>query len=182
MQRERDHAEEQRRQAVANLRKAREAVDRMLTQVAAQDLRNVPQMEKVGAKLLQDAVGFYQALSLQQSDDPELRFETGRAFRRLGNLKSWQGQPDQAEACLRQAVALQEQLCRELPRVPAYRQELASSQKSLGQLLGDLERHGQAEEALTQARDLLRNSSAKTRTSPTSRWTWPARTTAWATC
>jgi tetratricopeptide (TPR) repeat protein/predicted Ser/Thr protein kinase len=156
LQRERDHTEEQRRQAVVNLKKAREAVDRMLTRVADRDLRNVPQMEKVQGKLLQDAVEFYQALSRQKSDDPELRHETGRAFRRLGNLQSWQGQPARAEASFRRAVALQERLCRDWPRVPAYRHELANSQHNLGQVLRNQEQHAPAEEALTQALDVLR--------------------------
>jgi tetratricopeptide (TPR) repeat protein len=153
---ERDRAEEQRRQALVNLRKAREAVDRMLTRVAVRDLRNVPQMEKVQEKLLGDALEFYQALSRQENDDPEMRYETGRAFRRLGNLKAWQGQTEQAEACLRQAVALLDQLCRDCPRVKAYRGELASGQKHLGEVLCNLERNVAAEQALTLARDLLR--------------------------
>jgi serine/threonine protein kinase len=56
-----EETEEARKDADANLRKAREAVDQMLTRVADDKLAAVPQMESIRKALLEDALEFYLA-------------------------------------------------------------------------------------------------------------------------
>ena len=51
-----DTAKTQQERAEANLRKALEAVDQMLTQVADKDLENIPQMESVRRELFDRAL------------------------------------------------------------------------------------------------------------------------------
>jgi serine/threonine protein kinase len=67
---ERDQKEEARQRAVANLRKASEAVDRMLTRVAEERLLHVPQMEPLRRRLLQDALVLFEGLVENGNDDP----------------------------------------------------------------------------------------------------------------
>ena len=81
---ERDRAENKRLEAVANLRKARDAVDRMLTRVSEQRLKDIPQVEPIQRALLEDALEFYRDFAQQAHDDPEVLLETSRAYRRLG--------------------------------------------------------------------------------------------------
>ena len=81
---ERDRAENKRLEAVANLRKARDAVDRMLTRVSEQRLKDIPQVEPIQRALLEDALEFYRDFARQAHDDPEVLLETSRAYRRLG--------------------------------------------------------------------------------------------------
>ena len=81
---QRDLAEIRRREAVANLQKAREAVDRMLTRVSEQRLKNIPQVEPVQLALLEDALEFYRGFARDAHDDPEILFEASQAYRRLG--------------------------------------------------------------------------------------------------
>ena len=91
LQHERDRAEARRLEAVANLRKAREAVDRMLTRVSEERLKDIPQVEPVQRALLEDALEFYRDFARQARGDPEVLLETSLAFRRLGGSYGWLG-------------------------------------------------------------------------------------------
>jgi serine/threonine protein kinase len=89
LQRERDRAEARRREAVANLRKACDAVDRMLTRVSTERLKDIPQVEPVQRALLEDALEFYRDFARQAHDDPEVLFEASQAYGRLGRTYTW---------------------------------------------------------------------------------------------
>src|SRR5262249_20340062 len=65
-------------QADGNLKKAREAVDQLLTRVAG-DLANVPRAEKVRRALLQDALRFYEAFLRENLGEPALRYDVAQA-------------------------------------------------------------------------------------------------------
>src|SRR4051794_29627311 len=73
---QRQRAEAGERQARANLKKAREAVDQMLVRVAGR-LADVPHMEEVRRELLADSMKFYEGFLNEQGTDPEVRFESG---------------------------------------------------------------------------------------------------------
>jgi serine/threonine protein kinase len=160
LRRERNYSESQRRLAVANLRKAQEAVNRMLTQVGVERLRDVPQVEPVVRGLLEDALAFYGDLARQAGDDPEVRFEMGRAYRRLGENYSMYRRLDRAEECLRRSVAIHQRLAAEVPEVPPYRRELAATLNSLAALCSETDRGREANDALDRARDLLERLAA----------------------
>lgn len=125
-------AEAERQRALANLREARLAVDQLLTRVGFDRLDSVPYMETVRRELLQDALKFYQGFVAQQSDDAELRFETGKAWRRLGKIHEALGERAQEEQSYREALAIQKQLATEQPDDLMIRAELAACHNNLG--------------------------------------------------
>ena len=88
LQRERDRA-------VSNLRKAREAVDSMVTRVSEVRLKELPQVEPVQRALLEDAKEFYGDFVREAHDDPEVlrRGERApaRATRATASASSWGG-------------------------------------------------------------------------------------------
>ncbi len=134
LKRKRDRAEARRREAVANLAKAREAVDRMLTRVSEERLNNIPQVEPVRLALLEDALEFYRDFARQAHDDPAVLLGAGQAYGRLGRVYAWMGRAEQAEQCFREEFATQKQLSTAFPSVPSYRSELAQSEMDLAAL------------------------------------------------
>jgi serine/threonine protein kinase/tetratricopeptide (TPR) repeat protein len=137
----------QRQLAIANLLKARDAVDQMLTRVGNEDLRTIPQMEPVRQKLLQDALRFYEEFLAQQQDDPKIRLECARAFHRVGWINVELGNLTTAHRSLEQAIAMIEHLLVEQPRDPDSRAQLAESVSTLDQILV---REGRYDEAAKQ--------------------------------
>jgi tetratricopeptide (TPR) repeat protein/tRNA A-37 threonylcarbamoyl transferase component Bud32 len=142
---------QQRDYAVANFQKARDAME-VLTNVAQEQLGEMPQMETVRRDLLEKALEFYQDFARQASNDPEVRYETGRAYLRLGEIHRWLEEIVKAEQCFRDAVDLNEKLTAEHPAVPKYRQELGRGYISLSNVLSDSGSHPEeAEEYLQRA-------------------------------
>jgi tetratricopeptide (TPR) repeat protein len=103
---------------------AREAVDQMLSEVGQERLKEIPSMEPVRRELLEKALKFYQKFLQEQSTDPVVRQETGRAYLRVGNIQLLLGQVEEAHEAHRQAVALFAQLANDFPGNPEYREDL----------------------------------------------------------
>jgi eukaryotic-like serine/threonine-protein kinase len=153
--RERDRAEARRLEAVANLRKAREAVDRMLTRVSEVRLKELPQVEPVQRALLEDAREFYRDFVRQAQDDPEVLFDASQAYDRLSDHYLTLGWPDEAERCLDETLALQQKLAAAFPGVPVYRRALARSYRLLGRVRIMVDRKSEAVDALEKSLALL---------------------------
>ncbi|HUE73700.1 MAG TPA: protein kinase, partial [Pirellulaceae bacterium] len=132
---QRQIAEAQRQLAEANLQKAREAVDQMLTRVAEERLRDIPQMEPVRRALLEDALKFYQGFLRQSSTDPGMRRETAYAYHRVGFIQNHLGQPTEAKDTYQEAISLLQKLVAEFPSDVDYRTALADSYGELGGVL-----------------------------------------------
>jgi tetratricopeptide (TPR) repeat protein len=158
--RERDRAELRRREAVANLKKAREAVDRMLTRVSEERLKDIPQVEPVRRALLEDALEFYRGFARQAHGDPEVLLETSQAYGRLGRTYSAFGLTDDAEGCLREARAIQERLVAASPSVAIYRRELALSIAELAGVWGETGRTSESLDAFRQVLAMLEQLAA----------------------
>jgi serine/threonine protein kinase len=148
--RERDRAEERKREAETNLKSALGAVDQMLTRIGDVTLVNVPQMETVRRELLQDALRFYQKFLSQEANNAVIRSELAIAYRRMGTIQSLLGQRKEAEESFRQALTLGEQLLAESPDDPATVDKLADTHKDLGAFYFDTVRWSLAERALKQ--------------------------------
>ena len=73
-----------RREAEANFHHARQAVDEMYTQVAEKWLAHQPQMEPMQREFLKKALSFYRQFAERSSPVPAVRFETARAYSRVG--------------------------------------------------------------------------------------------------
>jgi tetratricopeptide (TPR) repeat protein len=151
VRREQARAEAQRRQVEANFQKARDAVDQMLAEVGHKWLANVPQMEPVRRKLLERALAFYEGFLEERGTDPALRWEAGRAYRRVGDIRDLLGEYERAEQAYAAALEVLGGLVAERPADPDYRQELARSHNGLGVLLQDTGRDRAAEGAWLRA-------------------------------
>ncbi|MFO0842801.1 MAG: tetratricopeptide repeat protein [Gemmataceae bacterium] len=143
-------ADAQRRRAVAHLRRAREAVERMLTRVGHDRLAPAPYTMKVREELLEDAVQLYQQMAQEEESDLEILYEVGRSLRRLGQLQGGRGQRQQAEQSYRRAVHVFEKLTALEPNQPAHRKELAASYNNLSTALDQI-KNADAEPLLRRA-------------------------------
>ncbi len=148
-------AENQRRKAVTNLRKAHDAVDQMLSQVGSLRLRNVPQVEKLRRELLEKALKFNQEFLAEDSDDPELRHEVVRAFGRVANVYNLLGQSAEAEKAYHDAIAHGERLTADFPKEATYRNRLAGAHGDLGVFYHAQKKYAEAKEALGRALPIL---------------------------
>ncbi len=129
-----DRERHQRRLAEERSQLTRRAVDDMYSQVAEEWLANEPHKDLVQRAFLRKALRIYQQLAREDSDDPAVRRETGRAYYRVARISTELGEWVQADRAFERAVALQRQLREEFPNDPAYQQELAESYNWLGEL------------------------------------------------
>jgi tetratricopeptide (TPR) repeat protein len=92
-------ATDQGQRAQANFQKALEAVHRMLTRVADEQVAAIPQMKELHVHLLEDAIAFYTDLIVLNPRDAQAYFERGKVYHLLVKY-------DQAEADLLKAIEL----------------------------------------------------------------------------
>jgi serine/threonine-protein kinase len=148
-----------RQRAIANLRKACDSVDQMLTRVGEDPtlLAYEPRMEQVRRRLLQDALDYYQDFLQEHADDAELRRETVRAARRAANILQDLGRHAEAAPIYKQAVTLCSKLVDEFPKDASYKQELGGLHNSLGILYMARGEYKQADTAYAKALDIKRD-------------------------
>ena len=156
---QRQRAEAGERQARANLKKAREAVDQMLVRVAGR-LGNVPHMEQVRRGLLADSLKYYEGFLQAQGTDPEVRFETGLAYVQFGTMQRTLGEDRPAEQAFLQAIRIFQELAERIPGNRDYRFNLAQSHNELGKLEFDRGHHSEAEQAFREALAITRKLDA----------------------
>jgi eukaryotic-like serine/threonine-protein kinase len=140
--------ERQRQMADKSLRQALNAVDKMLTQVGAVDLADVPQMEPVRKKLLGEAEGFIRQFLSERANDPSVRQEAGRIYGFQGDVQDMLGDLPAAEQAYLQAISVQKQLVAESPGELAPERELARNYSNLGMVLKKANRFQDAEAAM----------------------------------
>jgi tetratricopeptide (TPR) repeat protein len=148
--REKARTDAQRRRAEVNFQMARDAVDRMLTN--AEELKDVPHMERIRRALLEDALEFYEGFLQERSSDPDVRHEGARSYHRVGDIRRSLGDRDKAEAAYNEAIALLAELVADFPARPEYRRDLGTSYHGLG-VLG--EHHGDPPKAYTAYHDAV---------------------------
>ncbi len=147
-------AEQNFERAEQNYGRARSAVDAMLTEVGQERLAREPRMEKLRRELLTRALDFYKQFLQEKSDDPGVRWETGRAHMRMGDIQEMLGEHAAAEQAYASARTFFTDLRTEFPDDARYRRDLAVCLNNLGQLLMDAGRTPEAEQALRDALDL----------------------------
>jgi serine/threonine protein kinase/Tfp pilus assembly protein PilF len=147
----------ERHEAEVRRRQARRAVDEMYSQFAESVLSRQPGMEALEKEFLLKALGFYQEFAGENSTDPELRLETAKAFRRIGDVYYKLGQLDQAKKAFQEASdRLQPPTRTDFESfLPDYRQELALTHNNRANVLRDEGRIIEAEENYRQAEWLL---------------------------
>src|SRR5262249_36582025 len=85
---------------------AREAVDRMFTEVATEWLNDEPQLSDLQRNFLEEALHFYQELSQEEGDEFALRQETARAYHHVGDILAKLNRRAEAEQAYSQAIAI----------------------------------------------------------------------------
>ncbi|QEH37628.1 Serine/threonine-protein kinase PknB [Aquisphaera giovannonii] len=137
-------------QAEGNLDVARQIVDEMYTQVAA-DVEGRPGMDAYQRRLLERALRFYRSFALRQSGRPEVRHEAAEAGLRAGDITLKLGRVEEAEEAYRGAVEVLEGLAGEAPAEPRYRSTLAGGLDRAGRLAAATSRTDRAEAMLRRA-------------------------------
>jgi serine/threonine-protein kinase len=153
IRRERDEARAQRRQA-------RLAVDDMYSKVADQWLED--RLDPLQREFLAKALAYYENFTRQDSSDPTVRQERGRAYLRMGDVLRKLGRHDEAEAAYRRSVAVLDRLAGEAPAASGHRRHLASALTRLGGSLTERGRYGEAEPLLRRSVGLGRALAAAT--------------------
>lgn len=143
---ERDAAEQARGEAEANLLLARQVVDEMYTQAAA-DVAQLPRMQPFQRELLQKALRFYQQLAGRKTKNASIRLETAHALQRVGTIQVNFRQLTEAEAAFRQSLQLLEELTAELPSDPRRRKLAGLVHWNLGNLFQGRRLYPEAEQA-----------------------------------
>ena len=162
-----------RQRAETNFRLAREAVDQMLTEVGQETLSRVPHMEPVRRALLEKALGFYEKFLVQEGDDRATRLETGRAFRRVGDIRELLGQHDRAGAAYRSSIEILGALAASRPSDLDCWRELASSHRKHGDCLAKAGRNPtEAEHQYREVIELLRGILKRSADDPADRLAW----------
>ena len=140
--------------ADANLSKALEAVNQMLTRVGAVSLVDVPQMEEVRRDLFEDALMFYLGFLEDSGGDPTIRLEVARAQRPTGEIYALLGEHEKALEHYESSIDTFDDLLVEFPTAPALLFDLSHSLERLGGLLGDYLQIGESEAAYRRSLDI----------------------------
>src|SRR5262249_21055937 len=143
-------AGQQRLRPEADSRKARDAVDQMLTEGAEPHLANVPQMEPVRRALLLKALAFYEGFLRERGTDPMVRLEAGKAYLRVGEIQRLLGEHAPAEQAVVAAIALAGTPGGGAPATPEGQELLSRGWHELGRLREHTGRRDEAEHAYRQ--------------------------------
>jgi tetratricopeptide (TPR) repeat protein len=129
----------EKRRAEANLQLAKTAVDESLSSAGSQQAReaaDTPQMEEFRQGLLEKAKDFYvNYLGKQNPNNEEFRLETARTRTRLGDINRLLGKYQDAVDEYQFAITELENLAKQHPDNPDYRQAEAYSYNWLGETL-----------------------------------------------
>lgn len=136
-------------QALRMFAEARQAVDTWQTGVS-QVFKNYPNLQRVNARLLQEAARNYDRLAQEQSDTPELKAESALAYVRLGDVRRGLSEFDSAEKAYAAAEAIFETISRDTGN-PEFSLQLANSRARLGSIRSDLGQDAQAKTSYDQA-------------------------------
>ncbi len=127
-------AEKNRQQSQENFNRARQAVEKYLTQVAGHPRLLESDFHSLRKELLETAIPFYEELAKSSADDPALRYDKAQALGSLAALYDELGDSQQAIQCFREAITLDEMLLAVSPGNAAYREGLALHCNNFGPL------------------------------------------------
>jgi serine/threonine protein kinase/tetratricopeptide (TPR) repeat protein len=140
--------------AEANFALANEAVEKYLGTVTNHRKLNQADFHQLRKELLESALPFFQKLTAQKSDDPEVEARRGRAYGRLGDVRQTMGENEAALQDFEAERAIFARLTADFPTRAAYRDDLAMSLTDLGHTLKHVGKRREAEAAYRQAVDI----------------------------
>jgi tetratricopeptide (TPR) repeat protein len=150
LQEEREDALRQSQRAEANFKRARAAVDELLTEVNKEELAM-----SVRRPLLEKALKYYEEFLEEKTADPDVRRRTANVFMRMGELYKELGRDQEAGQPYRQGIDLARQLIEEFPDRADYQFDLAIYLNKYGDLQAGLRRNRRAEQLHREGLDLL---------------------------
>lgn len=127
-------SEKNRQQSQANFDRARQAVEKYLTQVSEHPRLMQSDFHLLRKGLLETAIPFYEELAKSSSNDPALRYDKSQALGSLATLYDELGDSFRAIDCFREAIALDEMLLVDSPSNPSYRESLGQHCNNFGPL------------------------------------------------
>jgi serine/threonine protein kinase len=129
--------------AKSNLQLALQALDTYLQATADKAPRD-PQRQEEDRAAIEKGLAFYERFAEQNSADPEVWHEAGKAYTMVGKIRHKLGEDSAAEQAAKRAIELLERLTAGGAR-PEFRESLGAAYESMGVLLTDLGRAGEAE-------------------------------------
>jgi serine/threonine protein kinase len=141
----------ERADAVRQRDAARWAVDEMYTDVAEQWLEQEPHMEELQKKFLLEALNYYHQFAGEQGTEPEVRFDTAMAHRRVGDIYQKLDDRANAETAYAEAIRRFDRLAKDFPSRLGYAEALAQCHHNLATLFFRNKRLAEAEKAFLQA-------------------------------
>jgi serine/threonine protein kinase len=113
-------ATEQRALSQARLRKAVEAIDKMLVRVSSERWATRPELQSERSQVLEDAVAFYAGLTDEDSKDILVRKESAAAYTRLAGTYLLANELAKSEVAVEKAILLYEGLQKEDAKDASY--------------------------------------------------------------
>ena len=151
----------------------------MLTRVA-EELADLPHLEKVRERLLDEALAFYRQFLEEKGDDSAVRQETVRAYRRVGDILVLLNKHDGAAEAYAHALTLQEPLAAGPDASAAARTELAVlCHNSAGLRMVVQATFDAAKKDFTRSLELRRQLVKELPTHRTPAWPWRRPATRW---
>jgi tetratricopeptide (TPR) repeat protein len=144
--REKVRVERERARADVNFQLAREAINKILVEVAEAWLPAVPRADGLRLQVADDAVTINDRLLAQNPDDPRVRADAARINREAANILRMLGQHDRAASYFRRAIELLEALSEKFPENLSYSGTLALTLVDAGESLRMEGRSDEAEE------------------------------------
>jgi tetratricopeptide (TPR) repeat protein/tRNA A-37 threonylcarbamoyl transferase component Bud32 len=111
---------------------ARDTLGRMLNQLKHSSMGDVPRLQELRQRLLEDALTFYESALEQANPDPVVRRDAAFAYTEAGAVESFLGQPERANEQFRRAIDLIEGLPAEYRDRPECRDQLTVCHSHLG--------------------------------------------------
>ncbi len=137
-------------------RQARAAVNQFYTEVAQDELLDVPGLTPLRHRLLQLALGYYQNLLLVTAPLPESLQDLEQAHQRAGEILRELGEPREALAHFGEAIRLQNEQLASSPDDRSVLLRRGKTYRELGGAHGQLNEWDEARTAVDTSRDVLR--------------------------
>jgi serine/threonine protein kinase/Flp pilus assembly protein TadD len=118
--------------AQQNLDRAYRILDEIYVDTVEKRLPGGKELTAADRQFLANALAFYQEFAEQNSDDPQVRLQMAKAYRRVAGIHEQLGQAERAAAAYQQALTVSKKLDVDFPNDPDYRQNLARSYHALG--------------------------------------------------
>jgi serine/threonine-protein kinase len=147
-----DRDRQSRQRAEESRALASDVATQFLTDVSQSEQLKAHGLERLRRDLLLRAKDFWERITEQDTTDPAVHVERGKAYLRLGEIASALDANQEALSACEQGRSVFEQLSTSQPDVADYRDEMAAALHQLGNLYQKMRRDSEAEAAYGEAR------------------------------